>query len=78
MSGWEAAKEQEQEYRDFLYIEEVNSNDGFSRRLTGVKTSQRVEDLKKLIAVELQNPQGWSDVSVAFADRELSDREYNF
>jgi hypothetical protein len=73
MADWKTAEEQE--YRDFLYIEEVNSNDGSSRRLTGITTSQTVQDLKKLVAAELQNPQGWSSVLVAFADKELSDRE---
>ena len=39
------------------------------------KTTQSVQDLKKAIAAELKNPEGWSSVSVAFADKELSDRE---
>lgn len=73
MSDWKAADEAE--CRDFLYIEEINSNDGTSRRLTGIKTTQSVQDLKKAIATELNNPQGWNSVSVAFADKELSDRE---
>ena len=73
MWDWKAA--QEQEYRDFLYIEEVNSNDGISQRLTGIKTTQSVRDLKKAIATELKNPEGWSSISLAFADKELSDRE---
>ena len=73
MSDWKPTDEAE--YRDFLYIEEVNSNDGTSRRLTGIKTTQSVQDLKKAIAAELKNPEGWSSVSIAFADKELSDRE---
>ena len=73
MSDWKAAEERE--YRDFLYIEEVNSNDGMSRRLTGIKTTQSVQDLKKAIAAELNNPEGWSSVSIAFADKELNDRK---
>ncbi|KAF8847812.1 hypothetical protein BDZ45DRAFT_681649 [Acephala macrosclerotiorum] len=71
MSDWKPAEEGE--YRDFLYIEEVNSNDGTSRRLTGINTTQSVQDLKKAIAAELKNPEGWSSVSLAFADKELSD-----
>jgi hypothetical protein len=73
MSNWKAAEEQE--YQDFLYIEEINSNDGMSRRLKGIKTTQNVQDLKKAIAAEFGNPGGWSSVSVAFANKELSDRE---
>ena len=74
MSDWKAAEEKES--HNFLYIEEVNSNDGLSRRLTGITTSKSVHDLKKLIAIELNNPQGWSSVSVAFVDKELSEREF--
>ncbi|KAH7391543.1 hypothetical protein BKA64DRAFT_756715 [Cadophora sp. MPI-SDFR-AT-0126] len=59
--------------RNFLYIEEVNSNEGLSRRLNGVPTSNTVQSLKELIAEQLANPQGWNNISLAFADKELSD-----
>jgi hypothetical protein len=74
MSDWKP--ENEGECQDFLYIEEINSNDGTSQRLTGINTSQSVKDLKKAIATELKNPEGWQSVSIAFADKELSDREF--
>jgi hypothetical protein len=73
MSDWKTTKDEEG--RDFLYIEELNSNDGTSRRLTGIRTTQSVQDLKKAIAAELSNPEGWSTISVAFTDKELDNRE---
>jgi hypothetical protein len=73
MPDWKAAKERD--FQDFLYIEEVNSNNGVSRRLNGIKTTQSVQDLKKAIAAELGNPEGWSSVSIAFADKVLDDRK---
>lgn len=71
MSDWKAAEDAES--HDFLYMEEVNSNDGASSRLTGINPSATVQDLKKAIAVELKNPAAWSSVSVVFANQELSD-----
>lgn len=73
MSDWKEAEAQE--CRDFLYVEEVNSNDGDGWRLSAIPTSKTVKDLKQSIAKELKNPQGWSSLSVAFGDTELSDRE---
>jgi hypothetical protein len=73
MSHWRVAEERD--FQDFLYIEEVNSNDGVSRRLTGIKTTQSVQDLKKAIAAELNNPEEWSSISIAFADKGLDDRK---
>jgi hypothetical protein len=71
MANWKATEEQS--YRDFLYIEEVNSNDTASHRISGIATSQSVEDLKKSIAASLGNPDGWSSISVAFAGQDLSE-----
>ena len=73
MSDWKNAGDKEG--RDYLYIEELNANDGTSRRLAGIKTSQSVQDLKKAIAAALNNPGGWSTISVAFTDKELDNRE---
>jgi hypothetical protein len=73
MSDWKTTEDKEG--RAFLYIEELNSNDGTSRRLTGIKTTQSVQDLKKAIAAELNNPEGWSTISVAFTDKELDNRK---
>jgi hypothetical protein len=72
MSHWRAAEERN--FQDFLYIEEVNSNNGVSRRLTGIKTTQSVQDLKA-IAAELNNPEEWSSISIAFADQGLDNRK---
>jgi hypothetical protein len=66
---------EEESYRNFLYIEEVNSNDTTSRRISGITTIQSVEDLKKSIASTLGHPDGWSSISVAFAGQDLSERE---
>lgn len=73
MADWKSAEERQ--FGDFLYVEEVNSNEGLSRRLTGINTSRSVQDLKKAIATELGNPEGWSNITVAFADKELGDRK---
>ncbi|KAH6716731.1 hypothetical protein BKA61DRAFT_732989, partial [Leptodontidium sp. MPI-SDFR-AT-0119] len=70
MTEW---KPDEEGSQNFLYIEEVNSNDGLSRRLNGVPTSQTVQKLKKSIAEQLSIPQVWNRISNAFADKELSD-----
>jgi len=75
MSDWRNTEEKEG--RDYLYIEELNANDGTSRRLAGIKTTQSVQDLKKAIAAELNNPGGWSTISVAFTDKELDNREHD-
>ncbi|KAG4441755.1 hypothetical protein IFR05_002746 [Cadophora sp. M221] len=69
MTDW---KPNEEGAQKFLYIEEVNSNDGLSQRLNGVPTTQTVQGLRKLIAEQLSDPQGWKDISIAFADTELS------
>jgi hypothetical protein len=74
MSDWKT--KEDQDGRNYLYIEELNSNDGTSRRLAGIKTTQSVKDLKKAIAAELNNPEGWSTISVAFTDKELDNREF--
>jgi hypothetical protein len=76
MTGTDWKQALDGEIQDFLYIEEINSNDGTSRRITGIKTTQSVQDLKQAIATELRNPEGWDSISVAFADKELSNREY--
>lgn len=73
MAFWETTKKRE--HGNFLYIEEVNSNDGVSQRLANIKIDQTVQDLKEAIAAELKNPEGWSSVMVAFANQELEDRE---
>jgi len=73
MSDWKTTEDKGG--GDYLYIEELNANDGTSRRLAGIKTAQSVQDLKKAIAAELNNPEGWSTISVAFTDKELDNRE---
>jgi len=70
MSDWKAAEDMES--HDFLYMEEINSNDGTSSRLSGINPSATVQDLKKAIATELKNPAAWSSVSVVFANQELN------
>lgn len=72
-SSWKDAEEAE--HRDFLYVEEINSSDGESKRLTGIPTSQTVEYLKRTIASELRSPQSWSQIMLVYVDRELSDRK---
>lgn len=71
MSDWKAAEAQDQ--HDFLYIEEVNANDGASMRLTGIRTRQTVRDLKRAIATSLNNPAGWESLAVAYVDTELDE-----
>ncbi len=61
-----------------MYIEEINANEGVKKRLTGISTTQSVEELKKAIAADLKNPEGWSSMSLAYCDQELSDREFMF
>ena len=61
--------------RDYLFIEELNSNDGIEQRLTGFKSSQTVQDLKQAIAVKLNNPEGWSSVSLFYFGKELANRK---
>jgi hypothetical protein len=76
MSDWKAAEQES--YRDSLYIEELNSNDGTSRRITGIKTTDTVETLKRRIATDLRNPQGWNSLAVAFAGQDLNSRMPSF
>jgi hypothetical protein len=73
MANWK--EDEEESYRDFLYIEEIDSNEGRSRRLTGISTSQTVQHLKRTIASDLKNPQCWNSLQVAFAGQALSDRK---
>jgi hypothetical protein len=73
MSDWKEAEAQE--CQDFLYMEEVNSNEGEGHRVTGIPMSKTVKDLKQSIAAELKNPQSWNSMAVAFGDKELSDRK---
>ncbi len=73
MSDWGAAEKAE--FKNFLYIEEVNANDGVSLRLNGISISNSVKDLKKAIARELKNEAAWESIAVAFADTELSNCE---
>ena len=57
---------------DFLYVEELNANDGESKRLNGISISQTVEALKRKIAIELGNVNLWTGISVAFIGQELT------
>jgi len=76
MTSYEKEAE-EAEYRDFLYVEEINSNDGESRRLTGISTSHTVQFLKRAIASELRSPQTWSQIMLVYVNQELSDRKHS-
>jgi len=60
---------------DFLYIEEINSNDSQSIRLGGVKLTQTVEQLKRAIAVNRGDPRVWDSIQLAFAGEVLDNRK---
>jgi hypothetical protein len=55
-------------------MEDVNSNDGDSRRITGLPMSSTVKELKQSIVQNLNNPQGWDSLGCAYGEAELSDR----
>lgn len=68
-------KEQEaQDALDFLYIEEANSNDGEGKRIK-FKTSQTVEELKRVIATEAGCQDDWRSIELIAGGRELHDRK---
>ena len=75
MSSWKEAVAKES--RNCLYVEEINTNDNenSSRRLEGISTGETVKDLKRALAANLNNPAGWGQISVAFGNQELTDRQ---
>ncbi|KAH8669779.1 hypothetical protein BGZ60DRAFT_538635 [Tricladium varicosporioides] len=72
MAEWKSALAFEEQ--NFLYIQEINSNgSGFSTRLEGVSPSLTVQELKKLIAVKLDNVSSWNHLRVLYGGTELSE-----
>jgi hypothetical protein len=75
MSIWKEAVAKES--RNCLYVEEINTNDDEdrSRRLEGISTGETVQNLKRALAANLNNPAGWGQINVAFGNQELTDRQ---
>ena len=74
MADWKEAEAAE--CRDVLYVEEINANEGVNTRLTNIPTSATVEHLKRAIAVQLQQPQKWTGIRLAFGSKTLSNCTY--
>jgi len=57
---------------NFLYVEEVNSDNGDSTRLSNIPMTDTVEALKKRIATQLGNAGAWENLALFAADKTLT------